>query len=261
VKGGVVALASMLAACSLACSLALSEGEFAGGDNATDAASPSADATTDAPVTSGDANGGDGGEPPEPDLIGWWKLDETSGGIANDSSRYAHHGIATNTWVPGRRDGAAHFDGVTKVSIPTKSTLALSKDATLAFWLRTNAVQAGDPRVFSWGYGFYVKLNGDRVQMTLPDFGFAGAAASIVLGQWWHVAITYSSGAVAIYYNGAPVALLGNTIPEGTLLVQDQESSSIAAGAVGATQLAGDVDDVRLYRRVLSAQEIAELAK
>jgi hypothetical protein len=60
------------------------------------------------------------------ELVGWWKLDETEGTEAWDSSGNELHGevIGGTKWIPnGRFGGALEFDGVgtagTNVSLPT----------------------------------------------------------------------------------------------------------------------------------------------
>jgi hypothetical protein len=53
----------------------------------------------------------------DPNLAGWWKLDETSGTIAADSSRYQRNGTLQaelsfdKDKAPGRMGGAIRFDG------------------------------------------------------------------------------------------------------------------------------------------------------
>ena len=49
----------------------------------------------------------------DPNLIGWWKLDETSGTVAADSSGYGNDGTVVGgaQWISGYIDGALDFDG------------------------------------------------------------------------------------------------------------------------------------------------------
>jgi len=74
-----------------------------------------------------------------------WKLDETSGQDAEDSSSYAHHASVLchevspclPDWVPGQKDGALHFNGVSDyVSLPYQS-LHNRGDMTLSLWFKT----------------------------------------------------------------------------------------------------------------------------
>jgi hypothetical protein len=47
------------------------------------------------------------------ELVGWWKLDESSGTVANDSSGYDRHGTLHGDpeWIPGFIGGAIRLDG------------------------------------------------------------------------------------------------------------------------------------------------------
>ena len=49
----------------------------------------------------------------DPSLVGWWKLDETSGTIAQDSSGLGNDGTCQGdvSWVAGMIDGAWQGDG------------------------------------------------------------------------------------------------------------------------------------------------------
>jgi hypothetical protein len=64
------------------------------------------------------------------ELVGWWRLDETEGTVAWDSSGNELHGKVTGgtTWIPnGRFGGALEFDGVgtagTNVTLPISQLL------------------------------------------------------------------------------------------------------------------------------------------
>lgn len=71
----------------------------------------------------------------DPSLVGWWKLDETSGLTAADSSGNNNNGtlvnMGPNQWVKGIKDGALEFtsDNHNFVNCGTGSSLNLAKDA------------------------------------------------------------------------------------------------------------------------------------
>src|SRR5262245_52830203 len=48
------------------------------------------------------------------DFVGDWKLDESNGMMASDTSGYGHHGTLLNgpTWSSGRCNGGLTFDGI-----------------------------------------------------------------------------------------------------------------------------------------------------
>ena len=92
----------------------------------------------------------------EPNLVGWWKLDETSGIIAADSSASANNGILYGgpTWSAGKVGGALEFDGVDDyVELPIGPLVASLTSCTLSGWV--NFSNAGGPwqRIFDFGTG------------------------------------------------------------------------------------------------------------
>lgn len=82
---------------------------------------------------------------------------------------------------------------------------------------------------------------------------------------WHHLAFTWrsSDGAVAMYLDGALAhsasgVKTGYSLPGGGVLVLGQDQDS-AGGSFDATQAwKGELDDVRVYSRVITAQEVAE---
>jgi hypothetical protein len=75
------------------------------------------------------------------ELVGWWRLDETEGTVAWDSSGNELHGEVTGgtTWIPnGRFGGALEFDGVgtagTNVTLPISQLLNGLTNSTFAIW-------------------------------------------------------------------------------------------------------------------------------
>lgn len=83
-------------------------------------------------------------------------------------------------------------------------------------------------------------------------------ATTLIVGRWYHVAGTRSSGTLVAYLNGVSDGTgtngaLGNTDISGT-------SVKIGGRNVGSsTFLGGFIDDVRIYNRALSASEIQSI--
>jgi hypothetical protein len=81
--------------------------------------------------------------------------------------------------------------------------------------------------------------------------GFVSGAA-LPLGTWSHVAVTYDGSMLRLFVNGAEA---GSRAATGTLLAVSPAQPGILGGA---SAFAGVLDDVRLYRRGVSAAEIAQ---
>jgi hypothetical protein len=193
-------------------------------------------------------------------------------GNAQDTSGNGFHGTATAvSYVAGKVGAqAAQFDGSSSfVSIPSSVT----GDFTVALWMKTTdtAGSAGaqwwagrgvvDGEVSGgaadWGtsvvsgkFVFGVGSPGGDVSVT--------SSTSVNDGQWHHVAATRdtASGAMQVYVDGV---LRGSGVgPTGARTAP----ASLRIGGIltGVNFLNGTLDDVRLYDRVLSASEVAELA-
>jgi len=78
-------------------------------------------------------------------------------------------------------------------------------------------------------------------------------------GRWHHVAASRSSssGEMKVYVDGAPEGAMSG--PRGPRTAPQR----IAIGGLqtGVSNFVGDLDDVRIYARVLPAEEVASLAR
>jgi len=203
------------------------------------------------------------------DLIGWWKLDETSGLIAADSSVFGNDGtlpnMAGNEWTNGVVDGALEFDGTDDyVSVPNSSSLQLTSALTMAGWIKAD----------SWGSGTDVDIiarkgedNPNNYQLAIADglatlylddgdgSGYRGDTL-LNTGQWYHVAATWDGSTVRVYVDGVldndPPDLHGNNISTDT-------RAFYIGGRSGTDLLDGILDDIRVYNRALSEAEIKNL--
>lgn len=161
---------------------------------------------------------------------------------------------------------AASFDGTDdRIEIP-----CFTRDNfTLAFWVRTQQEVAGWSR-WPEGYG----LVDGKVNQTNSDFGtsvvfgkFAfgvggpdttlKSGTSINDGRWHHVAATRNgtTGMMQVYVDGTREAT--GTGPAGTRVA----TPSLYIGEIrtGGNHFEGDIDDVRIYDRVLESSEISDL--
>lgn len=81
---------------------------------------------------------------------------------------------------------------------------------------------------------------------------------------WTHVAVTYDGSSESndpnFYINGSPIALSDDGNGEGT--IGDDSDGNLFIGGISATpdfSFDGKVQDTRIYNRILSATEVAEL--
>ncbi len=215
--------------------------------------SPNSASASAVPITIGDITNG---------LIGNWRFDEGAGTTASDSSGKNNNGTLVNgpTWIAPGRIGTAALSFVAtnlqQVTVPNSTSLNPTAGLTIAAWI--NAVDwSGNHRILQKGnsdnqYRFLAEnnvfkfhLNGvNTVTCDLPP-----------TNTWIHVAGTWNGSTMTIYTNGVPEASLAatGTITSTTdMLAIGDKSGGTSTGDF----FNGDLDEVRVYSRGLSLEEI-----
>jgi hypothetical protein len=199
-------------------------------------------------------------------LVGYWPFDETSGTIAHDASGNANNGtLACNgcsilpNWAAGMRNGALNFSGPNDLaSVPDSASLHVTNNFTIAFWLK-KAAGASNLTYLSKGAfnnGFMVATGNPGTYIYINLFSNNVGTArcidnGVILDQTWeHIAVTYNGTTIQFYINGAPSVSCSATVPVGV------SSSPLSIGGVNGSSPTGTMDEVRIYNRALSAQEV-----
>ena len=203
------------------------------------------------------------------DPIAHWKLDETTGLVAEDSAG-DNDGTLVNDpiWTTGIIDGALDFDGTDDyVSVGNTVTQNLAKGSFTAWvypadlsstcGIRNFAYIIGEGgdvyhrelgiRVNGDGSGWAVVQNSMGIKVLFPEDTF-------VVGSWHHVAFTWDGYYWRIYVN----AVEKGNVASSAGTSSTSRTTLIGKGWDGCTW-DGIIDDVRIYDRALSAVEIEEL--
>ena len=110
------------------------------------------------------------------DLVGWWKLDETSGTDAADSSGFGNNGRlvaepgrsntdTVATWTVGSIGGAMEFSGTRDfINLGTDSSLDVTDGFTFAAWVQIAEGQTGE----------YLGIGGRLWRDAAPPFNYLG---------------------------------------------------------------------------------------
>ena len=198
-------------------------------------------------------------------LIAWWKFDETSGVVAYDSSGNGHDANLTNgpTWVTGKIGGALSFDG-TDDMVRTGLSGMYNQDFTWSTWIKTSNTFGAVVGVSadSWSNGgtsFYMQSGKPKIDVC--NIGNKLGSTSINTNQWIHYLLTVedsggSNDPLKIFVNGqididSQINWFGFSGQAFKL--------RIGHVPVHGNYYLGQIDDVRIYDRVLSAAEAQAL--
>ena len=197
-------------------------------------------------------------------LIAWWKLDESSGTTALDSTGNGNTGTLTNgpVWEPagGEVNGALQFDGVD--DDVTSSLPLASYPVTACAWVNYDSATSVTSVIIGTSGGAPFRLylindvgNQDYLTLYNNNGGVSSASDSIRAGVWNHIcAVADASNNGSVYINGVlaagPTNMGAATFPGSFLL--GSESG-------GGNNCKGLMDDVRIYNYALTGTEIANL--
>jgi len=207
----------------------------------------------------------------EEGLVGCWSFDEGQGNIAYDSSGIGNHGtIYGATWTDGIVGKALSFDGVddyVDCGVPSVVNFGIG-DFTIECWVRLNSfgeMPARNPIISRWkelawvwdlraGWNWGEKDYLYFFTLANPDYGIRGSGP-ISLGMWHHVAVKRKNGNFYFYLDGEETK--GEYDPS-NLVGSTKMFMGRYVGYVYTTSFDGVIDEVRIYNRALSTEEIKE---
>jgi len=202
----------------------------------------------------------------DPNLVGWWKMDDGTGATAVDSSGYGNDATLTGTyqWVDGMYDGGLHLDGSTAYGeIAADPSLVVLNQGGLAcmVWFKTDALDGTTQYMFQQGDlngtgRSLLYINGAAEFCTYVGGGTNNSGFVVEAETWYHGAyIVREQGApdsIELYINGEhqATASRGMESCEGGYFIGTHKS--MATG----TRWTGILDDLRLYNRDLSQGDL-----
>jgi hypothetical protein len=201
----------------------------------------------------------------------WWKFDETTGSSAADSSGNGKTGTLTNMengdWGAGKINNCLTFDG-TNEYVVNSSIGSLSGTCSVSLWMKRNGAPSSNLRLadvaVAAASGIQICVQGTTGYANVDGDGYGGLAAEMTANvnvcdnAWHHIAVTrtgtapsifklYVDGVLQVTSNNA-----GNTVPTLTRLF-------VGCRAILALYFGGQIDDVRVYNRVLSSDDVTAL--
>jgi len=202
----------------------------------------------------------------------WWKFDEVSGTTAADSSGHGRHGRLKGNLsfdkcsVPGRLGKALMFDGGQDNYVEVTGYKGITGTAprTVAAWIKT-----GRPRgsIVRWGSEDFGKLwmfgfvrRRQRIGIT-PKGGYLYMNDKTHDGKWHHVAVVVEPAQLPNVHDNVKLykdGVIAEIHPIGLLDLWPIDTAEGSYVTIGKG-FKGALDEVRIYQRALSADEIAAL--
>jgi len=215
------------------------------------------------------------------DLVGFWRLKEAPGSTtARDWSPWGNNGMLEGVpppmaWVGGGPEGGALSpQGMGYVNVPASASInSITTQVTVAAWIflsgpvAMNSYATAISRQIGNGYlqHYHLSVNDQNqailfITTTTAGQQVIGGPPTIPQQKWVHLAGTYDGSLMRLYVNGVEVAKLAVAGPFAN------ETNPVVLSGNGNTDthavteaIPGQLDQVLLYRRALSPDQIARL--
>ncbi len=193
---------------------------------------------------------------PSNGLVGWWPFN----GNANDESGNGNDGTVNGATLVSDRDGnssgAYSFDGVDDF---IEANRVNSQNHTLSLWYKVDAVTPSLPLVdaFDSYFDFFIESNVIKYASFFDVNAYYNIAFDLIpiAANWVHLVLIISGDSVNIYQNGV-VSQSMSIEP----LPSSIGSFFFGASFTGTDQyLNGSLDDIAIYNRALTQEEITAL--
>ncbi len=199
-------------------------------------------------------------------LAGHWDMDEGSGSVINDKSGNNNHGTLANgpQWTKGKSGTALQFDGKDDyVDCGDDASLNITDEITLEAWFKPVYKSSGN-----FGFDDWILVKGgayresfifgpysDHFLLAASNDGSAWdywLSAPLVAGAWHHAIFTNKGGEGGkLYMDGLLVASNSSYVA-----LKSDVTANVFLGRRNSNYYKGLIDEVRVYNRALSAEEV-----
>lgn len=185
-----------------------------------------------------------------------------------------HHGTffagavetAPSVTLSGKVGGAFDFDGTVHVRVIPDSAALMPAQLTVEAWVFPTALSAGSQTIIARGSStndfdtWCLFLSNGRPEIISHDQKHMQSPFTIPPDEWTHLAITFDELTMRLYVNGAQAAAR----KELDVLVYDAAPVPVTIGSDWASNVSSDrfkglIDEVALYNRALTADEVLSI--
>lgn len=207
-------------------------------------------------------------------LCAYYTMNEPTGPTINDLSGNAIHGTLLPTYpsdCPTRTIGAnpkfgnsLSFDGSNNyATIPHNTNLAITDNVTIEMWYKVNTLTAAKTTqmMLTFFDASYISLVADNKKTAQISFSIGGVQRVLIsstnshVKKWTHLLTTWDGTNIKIYING----VLDITSPAyAGVLALGTATKKIGKYNYPNYEYEGKIDEIRIYKRALSAPEVAK---
>lgn len=198
-------------------------------------------------------------------LLAYYPFDTGSGKVAYDYSATTANlpFVGTPVWDTGKIDG-----GITTSSgntLATTSTPSFSYSAlSVCSWAKISStgttptiVAQSDSGITSnnmWSLGFSTGATTPTMSIRLGGTTYtATSGTSLGTGTWGHICATYDGSDLKLYQDG----VLRDTVSINTAISAASTALSVGSRGSASVPLAGTIDQIKLFSRALTQQEVS----
>ena len=196
-------------------------------------------------------------------LIAWWPFD----GNANDASGNGIDGTTFDATLTtdrfGNADRAYYFDGVDDyIETNISSFLVLNSDFSISVWIKPtqlhNTIIHILPSSLNQGIDLGIRTADSKLQFSIYDGSYQLLVSSdpVIADQWINIVFVHNSSTSNIYVGG--VLSQTGSIPN-CANSANKKITFGKHGTVSSSNFDGVIDDIGIWNRTLTQQEITGL--
>ena len=199
-------------------------------------------------------------------LVGYWPFNGNADDESGNGNNGTVYGAQLTTDRCGNENSAYYFDGISNYISIKNSTTLCPQDFTLSVWFRFTTDNQNSRFILSKssddfaGNSYCLRYESNQLQVQCDYSSSFGYYTNFNNGIWNHAAFTLDaiSSISTLYLNGKLVAngiVSGNTVYSADPLLFGAESDFMVLYKF----FAGSIDDILIYNRALSEEEILSL--
>ncbi len=196
------------------------------------------------------------------DIVGWWKLD----GDLTDISGNNNHGtwkgtsdpVPSEKWVdgvPGKEGYALEFDGSSDYVTTSFEYADIADIGTLSFWFNSASIASGELLASHHPAGFIIRYISDKIAVYPRSSNVWNWDFPFSINQWYNLSLTINKNGenkwdYELFINGNSLGVkqVNESITHYFLYIGSRMGTM--------NFFNGKIDDVRIYSRALTSEEI-----